>query len=391
MRDKIFAAVAAEWKEAYDAGIFTEFMEQRAPGHTVLDGKIYRGLLDFQEEIARAIAALDFLGRPGGLRQARAAAGDANLLRRGDSFRRASRRAGPRAGRRRDGSGPQGANWRRSPPSAAACRPMPPRDFHEALQAYWFCHLAVITELNGWDSFSPGHLDQHLLPFYERGLADGTLDPRVGPGAAGGLLRQVQQPHRAAQGRRDGRGERHLHRFRQHQSRRLLADGSDGSNEVSHLLLDVIDEMHLLQPSSNLQLSRKTPEALLKQALRVVRNGYGFPSIFNADAVVEEQLRQGKTLEDARAGGCSGCVETGAFGKEAFILTGYFNLVKILELALHDGIDPRTGQRLGPRTGRPGSLASVRRSVRGVPPAAAALPRASRSAATSSSSRCTPR
>ena len=61
---------------------------------------------------------------------------------------------------------------------ADVCRRVPaeaPRDFHEALQAYWFCHLGVITELNGWDSFSPGHLDQHLWPFYRAGLEDGTL------------------------------------------------------------------------------------------------------------------------------------------------------------------------------------------------------------------------
>ena len=107
---------------------------------------------------------------------------------------------------------------------------------------------------------------------------------------------------------------------------------------------------------------------MLKHALRVIRNGYGFPSIFNADAVVEEQLRQGKTLEDARAGGCSGCVETGAFGKEAYILTGYFNLVKVLELALHDGVDPRTGKQLGPRTGDAGSV--WRRSTTCSPPSA---------------------
>jgi formate C-acetyltransferase len=131
----------------------------------------------------------------------------------------------------------------------------------------------------------------------------------------------------------------------------LLIDGGDGSNEVSHLLLDIVDEMHMLQPGSNLQLSRKTPDALLKHALRVISKGYGFPSIFNTDTVIEQQLRQGKSLSDARAGGCSGCVETGAFGKEAYILTGYFNLVKILELTLHDGIDPRAGQRLGLRTG----------------------------------------
>lgn len=74
--------------------------------------------------------------------------------------------------------------------------------------------------------------------------------------------------------------------------------------------------------------------------------------MFNADAVVAELLRQGKSLGDARAGGTSGCVETGAFGKEAYILTGYLNLVKILEITLHDGFDPRTGKRLGPSTGQ---------------------------------------
>jgi formate C-acetyltransferase len=117
------------------------------------------------------------------------------------------------------------------------------------------------------------------------------------------------------------------------------------------MLLDIVDEMHLLQPSTNIQLSRKSPDAFLKHALRVVSKGYGFPSIFNADAVVQEQLRQGKSLEDARAGGCSGCVEVGAFGKEAYILTGYFNLVKVLEITLHNGIDPRTGRRIGLETG----------------------------------------
>jgi len=111
--------------------------------------------------------------------------------------------------------------------------------------------------------------------------------------------------------------------------------------------------MHLLQPSNNIQLSRKSPDRFLEAALRVVRKGYGFPSIFNADAVVEELLRQGKSIEDAREGGTSGCVEAGAFGKEAYILTGYFNLVKLLELALNDGVDPADGRQLGPQTGDP--------------------------------------
>jgi len=84
-----------------------------------------------------------------------------------------------------------------------------------------------------------------------------------------------------------------------------------------------------------------------------VREGRGQPSIFNADAIVEELLRQGKSVEDARNGGASGCVETGAFGKESYILTGYFNLPKVLEITLHNGLDPRTGKSIGTRSGDP--------------------------------------
>ncbi len=98
-----------------------------------------------------------------------------------------------------------------------------------------------------------------------------------------------------------------------------------------------------------------------------MRKGWGQPSIFNADLVVEELLRQGKSLEDARCGGTSGCVETGAFGKEAWILTGYFNLPKVLEIAMHNGVDPRSGKRIGVETGDPrlfGSYEEVFRAFR---------------------------
>ncbi len=357
LRDKMFGELAPEWHAAYDAGIFTEFMEQRAPGHTVLDEKPFRrGLLDFKADIAREMGRLDFVHDSAAWEKreqlkAMDISCDAAIL----FAQRHADLAEQLAALETD---PQ--RKRELQRIAEVCRHVPahaPRDFQEALQAYWFCHLAIITELNGWDAMSPGHLDQHLLPFYERGVADGSLTreearellecffvkfnnhpspPKVGVTAAeSGTYTDFANINLGG----------------------LLPDGSDGSNEVSHILLDIIDEMHLLQPSSNIQLSRKSPDAFLSHALRVIRNGYGFPSIFNADSVVEEQLRQGKSLADARAGGCSGCVEVGAFGKEAYILTGYFNLVKMLELALHNGVDPRSGRQLGPATGDPACFA----------------------------------
>ena len=60
LRERMFHALDEEWNAAYAAGVFTEFMEQRAPGHTVLDGKIYtRGLLDFRADAAAHLARLD--------------------------------------------------------------------------------------------------------------------------------------------------------------------------------------------------------------------------------------------------------------------------------------------------------------------------------------------
>ena len=122
-----------------------------------------------------------------------------------------------------------------------------------------------------------------------------------------------------------------------------IQDQDRPATVIATQLLEVVDALHLLQPQCNVQISDKTPERFLKAACRVIRKGYGYPSVFNADTVIAQQLRQGKTLEDAREGGTSGCVETGAFGKEAYILTGYFNLVKVLEITLNNGRDPLTG------------------------------------------------
>jgi trans-4-hydroxy-L-proline dehydratase len=353
LRERIFADLPEAWHRAYQAGLFTEFMEQRAPGHTVLDDKIYRrGIRDFQREIAGIVSVLDFVTDPDA-REKREALRSFDMVCE-SVVRLAERHA--EAAEQRMASEMDPARRAELRRIAEVCRRVPaeaPRDFQEALQAYWFCHLGVISELNGWDAFCPGHLDQHLLPFYESGLENGSLTRDTARELLECFFIKFNNHPAPAKVGVTAAESGTWTDFANINLAGLLADGRDGSNEVTLLLLEIIEEMHLLQPSSNIQVSRKTPDAMLRAALRVIRRGYGFPSVFNADSVVEEQLRQGKSLEDARAGGCSGCVEVGAFGKESYILTGYFNLVKVLELALHDGIDPRTGCRLGPPTGEP--------------------------------------
>ena len=358
LREKLFEEMTVEWKDAYDAGIFTEFMEQRAPGHTVLDDKIYRkGMLDFQGDIRAALALLDFENDPGAHLKAEELR--AMLLCTGALITFAGRYAGLALKMTEQEESPERRNELKA--IAEICSRVParaPHSFREALQYYWFVHLGVITELNPWDAFNPGRLDQHLYPFYKRELDEGTLTRDQ----ARELLQCFwikfnNQPAPPKVGVTAAESATYTD-FATINSGGMRADGTDGVNDLSYLVLEVIDEMRLVQPSSNIQLSRRNPDEFLKKALCVVSKGWGQPSLFNADMVVEELLRQGKSIEDARNGGTSGCVEAGAFGKESYILTGYFNLPKILEVTLNNGVDPRTGKTIGLATGGPGSLAS---------------------------------
>jgi trans-4-hydroxy-L-proline dehydratase len=371
IREKIFDSMAPAWLDSYQAGIFTEFMEQRAPGHTVLDDKIYHhGMLDFRTRIQAQLAALDYEQDP--VAYLRAEELQAMMITIEGILILAERYAA-KAERLAEVETREPRRLELQQ-IAAVCRHVPahaPRTVHEALQYYWFIHLGVIIELNPWDSFNPGRLDQHLLPFYKKQIIEKSLTRE----AAKELLQCFwikfnNQPAPPKVGVTAAESATYTD-FANINSGGLKSDGSDGVNEATYLVLEVIDEMQLLQPSSNIQLSKKNPDEFLKRALEIVRKGWGQPSIFNADTVVEEMLRQGKSIEDARNGGTSGCVETGAFGKESYILTGYFNLPKVLEITLNNGVDPRTGKQIGLASGEPESwqnyeemLAACRTQVR---------------------------
>jgi formate C-acetyltransferase len=351
MRHKILNSMTDKWKDCYAAGIFTEFMEQRGPGHTAGDDKVFKkGFLDFKNDINKAMKNLNFfeddevLDKKNQL-EAMSIACDAIMI----LGQRYSKYAAELAEKEKNSVRKQ-----ELVKISKVCQHVPasaPRTFWEALQMYWFVHLCVISELNPWDAYNPGRLDQHLDPFYKRGMKEGTLtrekakellecfwvkfNNQPAPPKVGVTLKESGTYTDFANINVGG----------------VTIDGKNGVNDVSYLLLDVIDEMRLLQPSSNVQISKKSPRKFVKRACEIARKGWGQPSMFNADAVTQELVRAGKSIEDARCGGTSGCVEAGAFGKEAYILTGYLNLPKIFQITLNNGIDITTGKKLGIETG----------------------------------------
>lgn len=351
MRNKILRQMTPEWKDAYEAGIFTEFMEQRGPGHTVGSVKIYeKGFLDYKEDIQKSIDNLDFMNDPEALDKKNELEGmklacDAIMIL-GERYAAYAREL---AEKETDAKRKEELLQ-----IAANCDVVPahkPETYWQAIQMYWFVHLGVTSELNPWDAYSPGRLDQHLNPFYEKDTEEGIMDEdralelleclwvkfnnQPAPPKVGITLKESSTYTDFANLNTGG----------------ITPNGENGVNDVSYLILDCMDEMKLLQPSSNVQISRKTPQKFLKRACEISRKGWGQPAFYNTEAIVQELLNAGKSLEDARRGGTSGCVETGAFGNEAYILTGYFNIPKVFELTLNNGFDKMTGKLLGLKLG----------------------------------------
>lgn len=353
MRERIFSHVPQEWKAAYEAGVFTEFMEQRAPGHTALDGKIYRkGMLDFKKEIEAHIQRLDFLNDPEATDKleelkAMAVSCDAVIVFAERHAELAEKMAQTETSLERQKELKQIAEVCHWVPANA------PRNLWEAIQMYWFVHLGTITELNGWDAMNPGHFDQHLHPFYEKEIAEGTLTRDKAKELISCFWIKVNNHPAPPKVGITARESGTYNDFTNINIGGVKPDGSDGVSEVSYLMLEIIEELHILQPGNSVHISAKTPDRFLNAACKVIRQGHGYPSVFNPDVYIQELLRQGKSIQDAREGGCSGCIEVGAFGKEAYLLTGYLNVPKVLEITLNNGIDPLTGKKAGIETGDP--------------------------------------
>jgi len=353
-RDRIMDLMSPKWLNAYKAGVFTEFQEQRAPGHTVAGYKVFRtGFRQLKEEIKDAREKLDFFNDPEAYEKLEELKGmdiacDAMIM---YAERHAEKLTGLASVEKDE------ARKKELLEMAEVCRRVPanaPQTVHELLQHYWFIHLGVVTELNPWDSFNPGRLDQHLYPLYVKDIESGSAsEDEIFELLCCFWVKFNNHPSPPKMGV-TAQESNTFTDFCLINLGGVKPDGSDAVNPMTYILLDVIREMRILQPSSMVQVSRKSPDRFIHKALDIIKTGFGQPSVFNTDAIIQELLRQGKNIIDARNGGASGCVETGAFGTECYWLSGYFNLTKVFELTINDGFDRRTGTQVGLRTGRAG-------------------------------------
>ncbi len=246
---------------------------------------------------------------------------------------------------------------------SAICRKVPwepAGTFHEAVQALWFTHMLVMAH-EGYPGagLSHGRIDQYLYPYYRDDLEAGRLD-REG---AREILRCFWIKHNYSydyQGR-VGNNQGINSGFGQ-----LLtiggidADGKDASNDLTWLILDVIEEMNMLEPKPNIRLHRNTPEKLLGRVAGLVASAQGSPFLMNFDEASMEGLAwQGLPAGRLWDYAPVGCLENTLQGDDrSGTVDVNLNLAKAVELVFGRGTDLATGRRLGPDTGDPAGFGS---------------------------------
>ncbi|MHC1785241.1 MAG: formate C-acetyltransferase/glycerol dehydratase family glycyl radical enzyme [Anaerolineaceae bacterium] len=237
---------------------------------------------------------------------------------------------------------------------AEVCRQIPgkpARTFQEAVQAAWFIHLITQIESNG-HSFSLGRFDQYTYPYFSADLQTGQINRE----RTLEMLEQLWLKLFSVIKIRPWSHTRYGIGYPTYQNVTIggqTPDGKDATNELSYIVLETIRQTRLTQPNVSARYHSGTPDRFLLECARTIKLGFGMPAMKNDEAIIPALLEKGVSAEDAYNYAIVGCVEAAVPGKWGYRNTGmaFINLLKVLELAYNDGVDPMTGTRLCPGTG----------------------------------------
>ena len=225
----------------------------------------------------------------------------------------------------------------------------PARTYHEALQSFWFTHVALEIE-NCFNGYSPGRFDQYMYPFYKKDVEEG----RITREEAGELLACLFVKHMEVV---EAKSVRYTHVVSSTMAQHVTIggqteDGKNAVNDMSYLILDVTEDLMQTQPTISVRYFDGLPERFLHRAAEVVKLGTGMPAWFNDKVTIPTMLSLGVPIKEARNWAPTGCVEAAvSYCSPLMSGSGSINLTKLLELVLNNGVDPRNKKQLGLKTG----------------------------------------
>lgn len=225
----------------------------------------------------------------------------------------------------------------------------PARTFHEAMQSFMLVHCVPFINDNG-TSYTPGRMDQYMYPYYTRDIAEGRTTKIKAQEILEALWIKFSESvkiYNAVDAASTG-GQPTGNNVA---ISGVSTKGLDATNDLSYRCLEAHCHILLGQPNFTVRVHKKTPHDLLIRTCEAIRMGNGMPQISNDEIFVNAMLRLGVTLEESRDYVPVGCLETMPRNTWGRANGGYFSLVKVLELALSNGVCRITGKQVGPKTG----------------------------------------
>lgn len=228
---------------------------------------------------------------------------------------------------------------------------LPPRTFYEAMQFFWFIHLIYQIE-NAGHNHSIGRFDQFMYPYFIHDIENGVATEEDIVEMIQCMLIKWTE----------------IFELRDHIEAEAYAgfpmwtnvtiggidsNGHDACNRLTYLFLEAADGAETTQPAISFRFNKKIDETIFRRALKLTQKGLGQPAFFNDEINIPRVLANGcNDIREARDYAIEGCVESQVPGKTDFRpVAGFINILKVLELAMHDGVDPKTGRQFGPNTG----------------------------------------
>lgn len=218
----------------------------------------------------------------------------------------------------------------------------PAQSYYEALQAVFMVHVLLLVESNG-HSFCFGRFDQYMIDYYNHDINHQIITKEEALILTTHFFIMTNTLNKI----RPNSHTKYSQGYPLYSNLMISgmnSDGSDSSNELSYLCVEAMNLTALPHPNFSMRYHSDTPEALLDDAAKLIRKGFGMPAMFNDEVAIKGLIDLGIEKEDAYDYCAIGCVETGVPGKYGHRATGmtYVNWGKLLELTIHNGIDPQS-------------------------------------------------
>ncbi len=228
------------------------------------------------------------------------------------------------------------------------------RSFYEAVETIYLTHLLMMIESNG-HSFSFGRFDQYIYPYYEKDMKAGVINKDRALEIITHFFIQTNSINKV----RPWDHTQYSAGYPLYSNLilgGLKPDGTDGTNDLSYLCLEAMNLNRLPEPNLSVRYHDGTPRSLIVDAAKLIRTGFGQPSMFADDVVIPAMQTLDIDLETARDYASMGCVEVAIPGKWGHRATGmtYINFGKIMELVMNNGYDPESGVQIVSITGKQG-------------------------------------